>query len=266
MRQLLLLSACLFLGAALAVADEKDKKDDKTKSEPTVVPTEIAVNRKADSKQFPYAFPVDNTRVTFLLKYPGKQFLGVDPSSKLTTLKDDKGNSLMDEKQAFAANFGTYPQIALDRTAMLVMVSAYGKAPGKGATKLILKGDLVVVCGTDEKSEELKKFKFEAKAKAKAGDFEVTVTQEKGGFDGKEGPQFTMISKTRAIKSFVVKTGDGKSAEVYPRGWFPSGDKWTFNYALAKPLEEGSITVTYFAKEEKVKVPIDLTVGLGLSD
>jgi len=269
MRQWLLLSACLFLGAALAVADDKDKKDDKkddkTKSEPTVVPTEIAVNRKLDNKQFPYSFNADNTRVSFLVKYPGKQILGVDSTSKLASMKDDKGNSLIDEKSSFQPNFSPYSQVAQDRTAVLVSVGTYGKAPGKGATKVTVKGDLVLSCGTDEKSEKSEKFKFEAKAKAKAGNFEVTVVQEKGGF-GSEGPLFSMSSKTRAVKSFVVKDGDGKAVELFARGWFGNNDNWTFNYALAKPLEEGTIHVTYFSKEEKVKVPIDVTVGLGLGE
>jgi len=269
MRQLFLLSACLLLGAALAVADDKekgDKKDDKTKSEPTVSPTEISVSRKLDQKQFPYSFSADNTRVTFLLKYPGKQILGVDSSSKLTSLKDDKGNSLLEEKNPFPASFSVYAPVSQDRTAVLVTVASYGKAPGKGASKVMLKGDLVISCGTDEKTEEFKKLEFKAKSKAKAGNFEVTVTQEKGGGFGADGPLFTMTSKTRAVKSFVIKNSEGKAVEVQPRGWYGSGDNWTFNYGLAKPLEEGTISVTYFSKEDKVKVPIDLSVGLGLAE
>jgi len=137
MRQSLLLSACLVIGATSALADDKDRKDDKTKSEPTAVAVELQVTRKLDQKQFQYLNAADSTRLVFVLRYPGKQLLGVDQSSRVTSLKDDKGNSMADEKSSFPPNFSTYPQVALDRSALLVTVGAYNRAPGKGATKLL---------------------------------------------------------------------------------------------------------------------------------
>src|SRR5262249_19095829 len=171
-----------------------------------------------------------------------------------------------DEKNAFSGGFGMFPQISEDSTALLASASAYLKAPGKGATKVLIKGDLVVLAGADEKtadSDKSKKFEFKEKAKTKAGDFEVEVTREKEGF-GADGPAFTINSKMRGIRSVVVKDGDGKAVEVQRRGWFNDGQKYVFNYALAKPLKEGTIHVTYFSKEEKITVPIDLSVGLDL--
>jgi hypothetical protein len=263
----LLLSACLLACAAVALADDKDKKDrkdDKTKSEPTVVPVEIAVSRGL-GKEYPFQYQNDNTRLVFLLRYPGKQMLGVDfTAGKVKSFEDDKGNSLLDDKNKFSANFNTYGAALKDRAAMLLTVAAYGKAPGKGATKVRVKGEAVIRCGTDEKTEATKKFKFEAKAKATAGDFEIAVTSEKGF--GNQGPTFTMTGKTNAIKSFVVKDGEGKEVEVYVGFGFGTPEKWTSNYSLAKPLAEGTIHVTYFSKEEKVKVPIDLSIGLGVGD
>src|SRR5262249_3237935 len=173
MRKLMLLSACLMACAALAVAD--DKKDDKTKSEPTITLTSLSVNRKLDQKLFAYSS--DSTNLGLLLRYPGKQLLGVDQSSEAKSLKDDKGNSLIDDKSCFKVNFGTYPQIARDRSAMLVYVNSFNRVPAKGATKVLLKGDLMVLCGTDEKSEEIKKFEFKDKEEGKAGDFKLKVTQ-----------------------------------------------------------------------------------------
>jgi len=267
MRKLMLLLACLMTCAALAVADDKkdDKKDDKTKSEPIVKPTSLAVYRKIDTKMFQFGFGSDQTNVTFLLRYPGKQLLGVDQSSELKSLKDDKDNSLVDDKGFFKVNFSTYPQIAKDRSAMLVSINAYNRAPGKGASKVLVKGDLMVLCGTDEKSEEVKKFEFKDKEEAKAGDFKLKVTQEKGF--GSQGATFSLISPTNAIKGLVVKDADGKDVEVYAGAPFPSAPKeFTVTYTLQKPLKEGKVTITYFTKSEKVKVPIDLSVGIGLSD
>src|SRR5262249_24596487 len=162
----------------------------------------LAVDRKIDTTKFQFGLNSDQTNVTFLLRYPGKQLLRVDQSSELKSMKDDKGNSLVDDKAFFKVNFGTYPQIAKDRTAMLVTVNAYNRAPGKGATKVLIKGDLMVVYGTDEKSEEVKKFEFKDKEEAKVGDFKLKVTQEKASF-GNQGATFSLISPTKDIKSLV---------------------------------------------------------------
>jgi len=264
MRRLLLLSACLLACAALAYADDKDKKEekkeDKTKSEASVSPLSIAISRKLDAKAFGYAGS-DMTTFSFVVSVPKKPLLSIDSGgSKVAKFEDDKGNSLMDEKFPLQFFMG---QVSQDRSAMTVSLYGNGKRPGKGATKLILKGDLSAVYGTDEKSEEIKKVKFEAKSKAKAGDFEVTITQEKGGFNI-EGPIFNLTTKTRAVKGVTVKDGDGKEMEVQPYGSFPFGESWTFTYAVKKAIKEGSITVNYYSKEEKVTVPIDLSASLDL--
>jgi len=263
MRKLLLLSACLTAFAALAFADDKDKKkEDKSKSEATVIPAELAVNRKLDSKTTFANY--DQTRVSFLVSIPKKYLLGVDKTSKLASMKDDKGNSLIDEKSPFSGGFSQFPQLAEDGSSMLAGVNAYNKAPGKGATKVLIKGDLIVICGSDEKTDQVKKIEFKAKEKAKVADMEVMVTSEKETFGGADGPAFTITSKTKNVKGVVVKDADGKAVEVAKRGWFGSGDQWTFNFALVKPLKEGSIHVTYFSKAEKITVPIDLSVGVDL--
>jgi len=266
MRKLMLLSACLTVCAALAVADDKkDASKDKTKSEPTLTPTALSVLRKVDTKQFRFGLNTDQTNVTFMVQYPGKQLLGVDASSTLSSLKDDKGNSLIDDKGFFKTNFNTYAQVANDRTAMLVSVNAFNKAPGKGASKVLVKGDLVVLCGTDEKSEEFKKVEFKDKGEVKAGDFALKVTQEKGF--GNQGATFSLISPSNAVKKLVVKDADDKEVELYPGNTFASSPKeFTTVYTLTKPLKEGKATVTYFAKTEKATVPVDLSVGVGLGD
>jgi len=265
MRKLMLLSACLVACAAVAVADDKDKKEDKTKSEPTVTATTLSVTRKLDQKMFAFAYS-DSTNVTLLVRYPGKQLLGVDQSSELKSLKDDKGNSLIDEKGFFKVNFSPYPTIAKDRSAMLVYVNAYNKVPAKGATRLTIKGDLMVVCGTGEKSEEIKKFEFKDKEEAKAGDFKLKVTQEKTF--NTQGATVALTSPTKDLKGLVIKDADGKEVEVYGGGTpFSNNPKeFTFNYTLLKPLKEGKVTISYFTKSEKVKVPVDLDVSVGLGD
>jgi len=262
MRHVLLLSVCLLACAALASADDvkkDEKKEDKTKSEASVAPVSIGVVRKMDTKAFPYSAS-DMTSLSFVVSVPKKPLLGVDSEgSKVAKFEDDKGNNLADDK--FPPQL-MLQQVAQDRSSMTVALYVYNKRPGKGASKLILKGDLSAIYGIDEKTEEMKKFEFKAKNKAKAGDFEVTINQDKGF--NVEGPAFTMTSKTRAVKGITVKDGDGKEMELQSYGSFGFGENWTYNYAVKKAIKEGTITVTYYSKEEKVKVPIDLSTSLDL--
>jgi len=261
MRLSLLLSACLVAIASLAFADDKEKKEDKNRSEPTITPSTMSVARKLDQEEFPTSF--ERTTLWFVVRVPKKTLLGIDnKGSKIDKFADDKGNSLV-------ANRGVFQQvhISTDRSAMEVAVSVFNKCPGKGASKLVLKGELSLEYGTDEKSEEMKKVKFEAKNTAKAGDFEITVTHEKGNFGGIEGPIFTLKSKTRRFKGVTIKDAEGTEFEV--RQYVPfsrvGGDPWMTSFGVKKPLKEGTVTVHYFSKEEKVKVPVDLTVGLDLN-
>jgi hypothetical protein len=261
-RALFVLSACLVFTAAFVVADDKDKdkKDDKTKAEKiTVEAASLDVARKLDEKKFP--FQNARTNVALLVSSAGRQFLGVDQSSKLESLKDDKGNSLVDDKSFFKPNFGTYPAISPDRTAMLVTISSFGKGPGKGASKVVIKGEMVVLCGTGEKTSAETKVEFKEKAEVKFGDLTLKVQQEKGF--GTNGAMFQVVGPT-AIKSLTVKDGDGKVVEMF--GGMPNrfGKDWTATYTLRKEVKEGKVTITYFTKEEQVKVPVDLSVGLDL--
>jgi hypothetical protein len=261
MRQLLLLSACLVAVASFASADDKDKKEDKARSEPTVTPSAVAVTRKLDQKAFPTSYPA-RTTLWFVVSVPKKTLLGIDPERrKVDKFEDDKGNSLLDERRAFFQQLN----ISTDRSAMHVTVFSDDKLPGKGASKLTLKGDLTLAYGAGEKSQELKKVKFEEKGTAMAGDFEITVNRAKGNF-GIEGPAFTLKSKTRGIKGVTLEDDEGTKYEVLTYGTAVQvGDKWQTSFGVKKAIKEGTVTVHYFSKEEKVKVPIDLTVGLDLA-
>src|SRR5262249_39079896 len=134
--------------------------------------------------------------------------------------------------------------------------------PAKGAAKLILKGDLVVVCGLEEKTTAEKEVAMKEKTEAKLGDFTLKVNQEKG-FGG-AGANFTLTAARPIIKSVTVKDADGKTVETSNFGNYGFGKTWTYNYSLRKVVEKPKITITYFSKEEKVTVPINLSLGVGL--
>lgn len=261
-RKLLVLSAALFCCTALASADDKDtKKDDKTKqAKATVAASNLSIFRKLDEKQYPYS-GLDSMSLNLLVTVPGKQILVIDASSKLEKFADDKDTNLIDDKAFAKTNFGLYPRVAQDRGSMLVPLYT-NRAPARGASKITVKGSLVVVCGLEEKTTEAAKIEFKEKAEAKTGDLKVMVTMEKGF--GNEGASFSVTTTSPNIKSVTVKDGDDKDVEVLNRGQSGFGKNWTFYFTLKKPLKDGKISVTYFSKDEKVTVPVDLSFGVGL--
>jgi hypothetical protein len=261
MRQLLL-AACLLAGPSLVFADEKDKKDDKSKQETTLAVAEVSVNRKVLDKGFFANY--DQVRVGIVLRHPGRHLLGIDgKASKLSKFADDKGNALWDEKDFFSP-ISNFPSVSSEGDAMMVGISAFNKSPGKGASKILIKGKLVVRYGSGEKTEKLAKYKFEEKHKATAGDFEVRVMREKADFGGKGAMFEVRTNKAPAIKNVVVKDGEGKAVKLTPAGSTFDGKDRSFMYVLVEPLKEGTIEIVHFAKEETFEVPLDLSVGLDL--
>jgi hypothetical protein len=254
MRQrLAALTAALALCATLAAAD------DPTKGRPTVEVVRVEVNKKHD-KTVPYSYT--GISVSLEVRQPGKQVLGLDPSSAVSEFKDDKGTSLL-----FPGIFKTqFSQMAVakDHSGMTVAVFRNGAAPAKGATKISLKGTLVLVCGLDPKETEEKEIEFKANTTVKTGDYTVKVTGEKGF--GSAGAFFTITSAAAnmTLSSVTVKDADGKAVEVTPMGHYGYSKHWVYSYGLKKVMPKGKISVNYFSKEEKATVPVDVSFGVGL--
>jgi hypothetical protein len=251
-RVAVVLSAALAACAALA-ADDPGKP-----AKPAVEPVSLVVSRKLDEKN--YAYSTSGTALSVKVSCPGKQVLGVDSASSVSEFADDKGTSLL-KGGLIKPTFSNYPIVATDRASLVVSVQST-VPPGKGAARLHLKGDLVLRCGLQEKATEEKEVEFKGKAEAKLGDFTLKVTQEKGFGGG--GASFTLTAPRPVLKSVTVKDAAGKAVEVMTLGSFGFGKTWTYTFSLRKPLKQGKVTVSFFAKEEKLTVPVDLSVGLGL--
>ena len=73
-----------------------------------------------------------------------------------------------------------------------------------------------------------------------------------------------MKSSRPNVKGVSVKDTAGKAVEVSQSYFYGYGKNWTYSYTLKKPVQKAKIAVTWFSKEEKVTVPVDLEVSLGL--
>jgi hypothetical protein len=250
------------LGLALATAVVAGD-DDKTKQvKATVEGTMLQVNKKLDQKNYPFSGA--SVSLSALVSLTGKQILSVDSAaSKLTEFRDDKDTDFLKAAGFFKPSF-RQNALATDRASVVVGVGVFGTGPAKGASKILVKGSLVLICGTDEKTTDEKEVEMKDKAEATVGDFSIKVTQEKG-FGG-SGASFTITANSPSLKTVNVKDADGKTVETMTFGApFQNFDKkWTASYTLKKVVAKPKISITYFSKEEKVTVPVDLGVGVGL--
>jgi hypothetical protein len=230
---------------------------------PTVEGASLSVTRKLDEKKFLFSFAATNLSVQ--VTYPGKQLLGVDPSSSVAEFRDDKNTSLLPRKGTPKPTF-RLARVSKDHGSLVAVVSST-EAPARGATRLRLKGSLVLRCGLGEKTAEGKEVELKAGLGVKVGDFTVLVGLNPG-FGSNLAPgdlPLDILAPAPVIKC-VTATGPGGTAVEVEGEPVPFGDgkSWRYAFALKKPPKRAKIAIQYFSKEEKVTVPVDLTVGVGL--
>src|SRR5262249_8210086 len=149
----------------------------------------------------------------------------------------------------FKTSFPTSPRLSKDRSSMILSLSS-NVAPGRGASKVLLKGDLVVFSAPDEtKTTDEKEVAMKEKTSEDVGDFKVTVTREKGF--GTQGASFTIATDKPIVKSVTVKDADGKVIPTTTFGVHFFNKKWTSNFTLQRVAEKAKVSVTWYAKDEK---------------
>ena len=254
---LLLLSAM----TGLLAADEKQ-------SSITAHATALGVRKDLPPKKkerFMMTPPGTTLDLTFLS--PARFILGVDAkASKLDQFIDDKKTKL-DTSTGFGApnwmaGLITYGPEGDRCTVQLNAQSA----PSKGATKVSVKGTIVLKCGAAEKTIEQKDLAIKKDAETTAGDFTIKVIAEGSDFSG---PAIQIISPERVVKNTKFFDAKGKAIELlttpYWHNVFAKGKTLiAINYNLTKKIDKLSMQITYFSKVEDVPVPFDVSVGLGL--
>jgi hypothetical protein len=247
------LALCVALGlSAVRAADEKAK----------VSAASLTVFKKLDPKEFIYQ--PGSTSMGVMVSYPGKYVLSVDESSSVSEFKDDKGTNLGGTGFGAKPRFNTYAMFNKDRSGLVV--TAYGQgAPGAGASKVTLKGSLVLVCGADAKTTKEEGMDVKLNEEKKVGDFTVKITFVPVGMFG--GPTVTVSGPKNNLKGLVLKDDDGKDVPLSPSGnvfYNPVAKQWNTSFYATKNPKKIKVAVSYFNKDEKITVPVDVTTGLSL--
>ncbi len=206
------------------------------------------------------------TQIRAVLHLPGKSMVGIDVGeSTITSIADDQGTDLL-----AADRNGATPLIAKDAQISMGgrlcgVAFSTAKTPAAGATRVRVKGTLVVLVGKGEKRFERDNVALRLGLELPAGTLKFTGTGSFSGtltYTGKQpvkdltlfneaGKEIT-LPQTAHLKG-VPLGGKGKSEQHF-RGHFP----------LPSGLSRANVRVTYFEAVEKVTVPIDLEIGVGL--
>jgi hypothetical protein len=255
---------CLLAAGTLVFAAAEEKQT------PTAQATSLRVSRPLPAKKKDvFVYGSSGTTLEVTVSAPGKYIVGIDAKKcKLEHFTDDKKTKLFAGGGLFggASWLNEYfVQITPDAERCSVQLTGQ-TAPAKGANKVLVKGSLIINCGSDEKTTDKKEIAMKLNTEASVGTYTLKVTQAASQFNG---GQIAILSDARDVKSAEFLDAAGKTIQVLPpfrSSTFDSKSKRkeSLSYFLPKKIDAVTVKVTYFNKVEAMTVPFDLSVGVGL--
>lgn len=218
------------------------------------------------------------TGVFVRITAPERSFLSLHKEScKLDSFTDDKGTVLAKPGAARrwgSSWLGSFPNFSEDGHACIIRIQSK-KTPATGAGALKLKASIAILCGSDQKTVEQKDVALKADTKITVSPVPMKVKSVNPDPSGGEKVKMsvelggkTSKAELAKIKSVAFFGADGKEIGCTNMGSGTMGMGESVNYertyGLHKKIEKVTIKITYFQKVEKVLVPIDVSVGVGL--
>ncbi|HWG42150.1 MAG TPA: hypothetical protein VN688_05140 [Gemmataceae bacterium] len=258
---------CLLAVAGFAVAADEKAAEDKGSAKVRAVG--LALHKPLPEKPGTIMYNPSGMTLDINVSLPGKFIVGVNAKdSKLESFTDDKKNDLFKGKARFGppANWISPFMTRIDPAGEHCTIQVGGAAtPGKGAEKILLKGSLMVQCGTGEKTTEKKEIALKTNEEVAVGDFKMKVNSA-----ASFGSSLAVLSAEPKVKSVEFFDAAGKAIKAMPQGrstnpFGPGGKpQAVFSYFLNGKMDKVSFKVTYFDKLESATVPLDLRLGLDL--
>jgi hypothetical protein len=271
---------CLFALGLLALVTGLSASGEK-KPVATVRVVRLQVVKPADQDRAlaPRLLGRAGTEVQAVVELPGKTILAVNAQeSKLTVFPDDQASGGGEKSGGSARPRVSHLAVSRDGHRCLVQFIA-DRTPAAGANKVVVKGSLVLDCGTGEKTVQEKGFYLKEAKKKENGFYLKEAKKTKlGPLDLQASPQpgreisalwfLTFRSDRPVIKSvecFDPKGNRLKVAMILPPLRGVGEKKYQSKYSVDnRQNDRVTVKVTYYAKVEAVTVPVDLSVGVGL--
>ena len=237
------------------------------------------------SREVEFAGP-PGTQVMLLITRPDRNFIEFDAkASKLLGAADDKKTDLAKPTGGIPVEY-TLPggeqtpfhgSVGADGHRSVVDVRIPG-VPVPGASRITMKADLVLKCGSDLKTVEQKGFQPRPGSKITVGPMPMTVTEGYGGTGlgaaefgpgGIKGQMSIWLSQARSAPSikelaFLDDTGTPiKSWIASPQTAFGLDQQLQTQYGLDRKVDHLTARITYYNKIEPLTVPVAVEVGVG---
>lgn len=254
----------LTTSTTLLAADDKQSVPGKKSAKIQVIA--LAIYKAPPPKPGTFLPSANGVNMEVMVSLPDQFITGIDvKGSPLDSFRDDADNVLFKKSGGLFGVGSSWLQdygmrYGPDGESVTVQIRGTDP-PGKGAHKILLKGSLNVKCGLDAKTTETKAIAMKSKEEAAVGPFKVQVNGSGGG---------VQVSSTEEnIKKVEFFDDKNKPIATGPpsRFWMmskKSETSYVYGFYLLGKREKFSIKVHYFNKVEKVKVPLDLRVGLDL--
>lgn len=210
--------------------------------------------------------------IHLMLEDKVRTFISLDmEGSTLTALADDKGGNLLTSRGRLdlgGATIDPFPLISPDGHRLTLSVGTR-QLPSAGATQINLAGQLAVLAGGPIKTLTFKDVTLQRGAKFDIPGLALQI-QELAGRDAAEGLSteitFSSPANLDRIRALRYLDSAGKvavaSAGNSSRTALPAG--YTRTFTLKGKIEKTTLETDHYLIIEKLTLPMDLTVTLGL--
>jgi len=274
MKRIPLVLAALSLATAVVVSPAGPGGTSGGKVAAKAVALTVAKPKPGDKFGGSMAFGVDpGTCVYFRIDVKDGSILKVDrDAGKLKAFADDKGTNLVPRKKGFSSGWIGWPKVDKDRHGCGFSIRNKEALPAAGATKVTAKGHVVLVTAAGAKTGQQANVALKKGSAVRIGPIDMKITAAKTGaeFGQKWAWSVTFTSSKDLANIQDLKFLDAAGKEIESRrtsaGSFGFSGRMTYThtYSLARKVAAATIKISYFEKLERITVPFDAAVGVGL--
>jgi hypothetical protein len=224
---------------------------------------------RADGVGPPLGAGLKGTSLSLCVVIPGRHVVGCDlDACKLAQFIDDKGTVLL--RPDAPRTWSGYSKAESEPHALILELSG-DEVPAPGAATISLKADVVILCGSGEKTAEKTDIALVTGTKFSVGPFAYTIESTREVDLGESKCLLTLESGQpfdEAIReiSFLDPAGKPMKSQLYSNGRGVNNGIQIYNgmFGLDRKVEKVTMRIVYFEKFERMHVPVDVTTGLGL--
>jgi hypothetical protein len=232
-------------------------------ADPSVSMSQLQIKRKVPADLDVHLFGDEGTKFAVLLSQPNQVIVGVDTgASRLISATDDKGTNLAKDNGNGRIGIDLY-KISKTKHEIAIPISL-AALPASGATAIQLKAEIALKCGSEEKTEMTTPIDFAKGAKLRFNGHALTVAVN--GNDPAKPLVIKLASDEDGVwlKTFELVDEQSATIKTEDAGSESRGGIFTRYVTLNSDVKKAALRVTYYAKIENVKQPVDMKIGLSL--